>query len=247
MLGVRWSVVVGVTCVMGVVAIVVVLSAGSAPRVVQPTQLPARGGPLTAGRIAEQCDSHDGLRGLGDGDNPECRGNYHSVLGIDVRRSRFLVAWREDLTDQKGDHTVPFPVMARFVSVSGRLGRKVMLSGLVPGPGAGPLSVAYQVRADRFVVSWDQRDHFLSAESLAVVAPSRRAEWASTHEYNVRDPRAQLWGHGTGQLGRIPATGVGLAIWDDYDTPGPIQVNGQILPPGKTCRGSRKCEPLGPA
>ena len=243
MLGVRWSVVVGVACVvLGVVAIVVVLSGGSAPRVVQPTQLPPGGGPLTAGRIAEHCDDSQGLFGLGE--NLVCVGNRHSVLGVDVRRSRFLVAWLEDLTDQKGGHHVSSPVMARFVSVSGRLGRKVMLSGLVS---TGPLSVAYQGRADRFVVSWNERDHFLSAESLAVVAASRRSEWASTHDYNVRDPRARLWGRGVGQIGRIPATGVGLAVWDDLDTPGTPQVDGQILPPGKTCRGRRKCAPLGPA
>jgi len=201
----------------------------------QPRQLPLHGGPLTAGKLDSSCYGTDATL---------CGGNTLSVLGVDTRRSRFLVVWSGSLTRFEDGAEQLDKVMARFVSPTGRIGHAVALS-----EDAGfntLLSVRYEPRTDRFVVGWNHADHYLSAATLAVVAPRRRSHWTADNISAARDPNVRIWGHERGQRGRIPKSGLGLAIWDTTDDT-TNQIDGQILPPGVTCQGSRRCEPLGPA
>ncbi len=201
----------------------------------QPTQLPPHGGPLTAGERDSSCYATDATL---------CGGNGLSVLSVDVLRSRFLVVWNESLTREENGVATLDKVMARFVSSTGRIGPKMLLAG--DARSGDPLSVQYQRSTDRFIVSWNRSDHYLAAATLAVISPQRRSAWSADRLVAARDPNVRIWGHRRGQRGRIPQARAGLAIWDSTDGM-TSQVFGQILPPGRTCQGHQKCEPLGPA
>ena len=221
---------------VSVAAVVVVVALLATHRMSVPVELPAGGGPLTIGEFDESCER--------SADFSPCSGNVVSVVAVDVRRSRFLVVWIANLTRSEHGHDVIDKTRARFVSTTGRLGPTITLANDV---NAGlPISASYQARRDRFVISWNERDHFVSPVGLNVVASSQRSSWTEDHAYGARDRNVKLWGPHTGQRGRLPRSAVGLAVWDDASSDGPVQVYGQILPPGQTCQGRRKCPPLGP-
>ena len=222
---------------VSVAAAVVVVALLATHRTSAPVQLPAGGGTLTSGEFDGSCDGFD--------DSFPCSGNVSSVVAVDVRRSRFLVVWIANLTRSEHGHEVGDKARARFVSTTGRLGPTITLANDDVNAGL-PISASYQAGRDRFVISWSERDHFVSAFDLSVVAPSQHSSWTEEHTYGARGRNVKLWGPHIGQRGRLPRSAVGLAVWDDPEPDGPVQVHGQILPPGQTCQGRRKCPPLGP-
>lgn len=164
-----------------------------------------------------------------DDSPPNCRGDSGSVVAVDTRRRRFLVVW---LSNQRlvGDGYNGEPeerVIAKFVSKRGVPGKRHVLATYV-GPWDRPsrrrVSAAYLPATDRYVVSWNRVDHFLSATALQPDGPSQPSLWSAQNVKQARDPNARTIdrtigsGHPRlniyGQEARIPGEARRLMVFD---------------------------------